>query len=299
MNHKSWGKLSVASEGGGPTTAYFGFTNANSGGFAMPDDANGVQYLGGYFQIVDATPPTIKIISPTNGQQIASADFVVSGTASDNVSVTNVYFQILGDTDWTEADTTNNYSNWTGNITFTTPGTNIIQAYAVDSSGNPSATNNVTIVLTTGSGDTQSPICSVTNLTNGQNVGNASYTAMGTVSDNFQLDSVRFQLNGGSWSNAVPSPGWANWSAVLNLIYGTNYLLVYAKDAAGNSSMTNSVTFEYVVPFTFTTNNGVITITGYTGSNGLVSIPSIINGFPVTSIGFQAFLECTILRGLP
>src|ERR1035437_2342899 len=38
--------------------------------------------------------------------------------------------------------------------------------------------------------------------------------------------------------------------------------------------------------FTFTTNNGAITITGYTGTNGNVIIPNIINGYPVTSIGW-------------
>src|SRR5207249_8042551 len=42
--------------------------------------------------------------------------------------------------------------------------------------------------------------------------------------------------------------------------------------------------------FTFTTNNGAITITGYTGSGGDVVIPSATNGYPVTSIGDSAFL---------
>jgi hypothetical protein len=41
--------------------------------------------------------------------------------------------------------------------------------------------------------------------------------------------------------------------------------------------------------FTFTTNNGVITITGYTGSGGTVVIPSTTNGLPVGSIGTSAF----------
>ena len=41
--------------------------------------------------------------------------------------------------------------------------------------------------------------------------------------------------------------------------------------------------------FTFTTNNGAIMITGYTGSGGAVFIPSTTNGYPVTSIGDAAF----------
>ena len=37
--------------------------------------------------------------------------------------------------------------------------------------------------------------------------------------------------------------------------------------------------------FTFITNNGAITITGYTGSDGTLIIPDETNGYPVTSIG--------------
>ena|ERR1035441_1684886 len=41
--------------------------------------------------------------------------------------------------------------------------------------------------------------------------------------------------------------------------------------------------------FILTTNNGTITIKGYTGSGGAVDIPSTTNGLPVTSIGNNAF----------
>ena len=41
--------------------------------------------------------------------------------------------------------------------------------------------------------------------------------------------------------------------------------------------------------FTFTTNNGAITITGYTGLGGAVPILGSTNGLPVTSIGYEAF----------
>src|SRR6266699_1506799 len=41
--------------------------------------------------------------------------------------------------------------------------------------------------------------------------------------------------------------------------------------------------------FNYTTNNGAITITGYTGPGGVVTIPDSINGYPVTSIGSAAF----------
>jgi hypothetical protein len=46
--------------------------------------------------------------------------------------------------------------------------------------------------------------------------------------------------------------------------------------------------------FTFTTNNGAITITGYTGSNGVVFIPDNMDGFPVVSIGDWAFYSTSV-----
>jgi BspA type Leucine rich repeat region (6 copies) len=53
---------------------------------------------------------------------------------------------------------------------------------------------------------------------------------------------------------------------------------------------------ELKAQFTFTTNNGSITITGYTGSDGNVVIPPSINGYPVTSIGNGAFYLTTIIN---
>ena len=47
--------------------------------------------------------------------------------------------------------------------------------------------------------------------------------------------------------------------------------------------------------FNYTTNNGTITITGYTGRGGVVAIPNTINGLPVTSIGNGAFRSVTSL----
>jgi hypothetical protein len=45
--------------------------------------------------------------------------------------------------------------------------------------------------------------------------------------------------------------------------------------------------------FGYITNAGTITITNYTGAGGSVNIPAYINGLPVTSIGDEAFWNCT------
>jgi hypothetical protein len=45
--------------------------------------------------------------------------------------------------------------------------------------------------------------------------------------------------------------------------------------------------------YTYTTDNGAITITKYIGPGGDVTIPSTINEVPVTTIGYGAFWSCT------
>jgi len=48
--------------------------------------------------------------------------------------------------------------------------------------------------------------------------------------------------------------------------------------------------------FNYTATNGTITITGYTGPAGSVTVPGTIDLLPVTSIGDQAFEYCANLR---
>ena len=50
--------------------------------------------------------------------------------------------------------------------------------------------------------------------------------------------------------------------------------------------------------FNYTTDNGAITITGYTGPGGALAIPATINGLPVTRIGNYAFTVCTGLTSV-
>ncbi len=48
----------------------------------------------------------------------------------------------------------------------------------------------------------------------------------------------------------------------------------------------------------FTTNNGAITITGFTGYPAVLVIPSSTNGYPITSIGSNAFWNCHTLLNI-
>jgi hypothetical protein len=50
--------------------------------------------------------------------------------------------------------------------------------------------------------------------------------------------------------------------------------------------------------FSFSTNNGTLTITAYSGSGGAVAIPSTTNGYPVTALGEGAFYENATLTSV-
>jgi hypothetical protein len=65
----------------------------------------------------------------------------------------------------------------------------------------------------------------------------------------------------------------------------------YLPGATGWSNTFGGVP-AFMIPYTFTTNAGMITITGYLGSGAAVAMPALINGLPVTSIGTNVFSAC-------
>jgi hypothetical protein len=80
-----------------------------------------------------------------------------------------------------------------------------------------------------------------------------------------------------------------------NVFYGNLATVYYLSGATGWGPMFDghpTVLWNPPGPFNYTTNNGMITITGYNGSGGVVTIPGSINFLPVTSIGGWAFSYC-------
>ena len=124
----------------------FAFTNWTGGtSLALADLTNGatlrfvmVSNLVLQANFRDVQPPVVAITNLAMGQRVSSAVFNVKGTASDNVLVTNVALRLNGGA-WTNA---HSRANWSLDVQFS-PGTNSVQACAVDSSGNLSATNTV------------------------------------------------------------------------------------------------------------------------------------------------------------
>ena len=74
---------------------------------------------------------------------------------------------------------------------------------------------------------------------------NGLFTVRGTAVDKLALANVLVQLNGGTWTNAITTNSWKNWSLPVMLMPGTNTIRAYSVDSAVNNSSTATVVFTY------------------------------------------------------
>jgi hypothetical protein len=117
-------------------------TEAN--GVASPDDSPNGEIIITAVPGPLTYPPVLLITNVTAGMSVSNAAFTVMGITSDNVAMSDVLYS-LNNGAWTSATTADNWTNWSAAVTLL-PGTNTVAAYAVDTSGNMSATDSVTIV---------------------------------------------------------------------------------------------------------------------------------------------------------
>lgn len=192
----------------GATTEYFGFSSATGGGFAIKA-SSGTGYQVGTFVLLDTTSPTIAITSPTSGQNWSNSVFTITGTASDNVQLAAVYYQINSQ-GWNLASSANNWANWNVVVTLI-PGTNIISAYAVDTSGNASTTKQVSFNYVS-----TPPKLAITH--SGTNV----ILTWPTNATGFTLQSTTNFVSQTFWNTNLPSPVVVNTNYVVtNIIIST------------------------------------------------------------------------------
>lgn len=147
-NYGSTPEFALMLQDGNSLDVYAGITNrvylttkglGTISSFVGYPNVTGLQVTGA----ADFTPPTITITAPVNGQRWSNLVFNVTGTAHDNEQVSNVWVQVntIG---WQLASTGNHWTNWTASVILL-PGTNTVQAFAADASGNVSFTNGVKV----------------------------------------------------------------------------------------------------------------------------------------------------------
>jgi RHS repeat-associated protein len=165
----------------------------------------------------DAQAPAIAITSPATGTYTKLSAVTVTGTATDDVSVSSV--TVNG----TNATLTN--GTWTANITLTAgDGVKTITATATDSSGK-STPASVQITL-----DTTPPLVAITSPANGTSTISATMAVSGTVSDALSgvaavtCNGTAATISGGTFTCSVP------------LVEGDNTITATATDIATNSA---------------------------------------------------------------
>jgi hypothetical protein len=109
-----------------------------------------------------------------------------------------------------------------------------------------------------------------------------SPTAGGTVSGWGTFASGSSQTVTATANSGYTFANWTENGTVVSSSAGYTFTLVSNLNLVANFAINSG-------NFTFTNNNNTITITGYTGPGGAVTIPSKIGGIPVTSIGTWAF----------
>ncbi len=205
---------------------------------------------------VDVTKPTLSITSPTANQHWSNDVFTVTGTAKDNVAVSNVFYS-LNSSAWASATNLNNWSNWTTQVTLT-PGTNSLQAYAVDGAGNISTTSSVSFVYIL-----SAPL---TVLTNGP----------GTISPNYNGSLLQIGVNYTMTATAASGFGFTNWTDGHGNVLTNNATLKFLME----SNLTFTANFVDVTKPTLTItsptsfqrwSNEVFTVTGTAKDNVSVS----------------------------
>ncbi len=161
----------------------------------------------------DTQPPIVSITSPT-GNQVISAAWTVTATASDDVGVVGVQFQLDGTNLGSEASSAPYSTNW--NTTQTINGSHLLTAVARDAAGNTATSSAVTVTvnnITQGSYSTNFPLTENPISEGGNWVGGST---------------------GGSnlWGNVQTSPGFAfgvnepteygDPTAILTGVWGPN-----------------------------------------------------------------------------
>ena len=129
------------------------------------------------------------------------------------------------------------------------------------------------------------------------NLSNVTIPASLQSLGNYAFASCR-SLNGAYFQGNAPNVSGTSF------YFDSHGVVYYLPWTTGWGQTLGSVpTASYVppVPFNYTTNNGAITITRYTGSNNLLTVPGAIyvtglsNFLPVTSMGTNAFAGCSNL----
>jgi hypothetical protein len=174
--------------------------------------------------------------APANGATL-SGTANLSCTASDNVGVASVQFQIDGANVGT-SDTSAPYTFALNTASYPN-GSHTLTAIARDAAGNQTASAAITVNIS--NTDTTPPTVSMTAPANGATLSGTANLAC-TASDNVGVASVQFQIDGANVGTADTSAPYTFALNTASYPNGSHTLKAIARDAAGNQTTSAAIT---------------------------------------------------------
>jgi uncharacterized repeat protein (TIGR03803 family) len=184
-----------------PTLTINNAVPTNSGNYAVvvANASGSVTSSVAVLTVVDpfgTEKPVVTIVNPAQGAIIRNTTLNVTGKATGTVAVAQVFYQI-NSSGWQLASTSNSWTNWSATVSLI-PGTNVLQAYAVNLVNNPSLTNTVSF------------LCSITG-----GVANVQINGNGTLVPNYNGKAL--EIGRTYTMTARPAVGYifAGWSGTV------------------------------------------------------------------------------------
>jgi hypothetical protein len=189
---------------------------------------------------VDTQAPSVSVTSPSDGANV-SGSVTISASASDDRGVAGVRFLLDGNPLGAE-DTSAPYSiSW--DSTTVVPGPHTLTAVARDAAGNSTTSNSVGVTVL----DISAPTVAITSPANNSNV-NGIVAVNASASDNVGVLGVQFQIDGAPvGAEDTSAPYTFNWDT-STYSFGQHTLAAVARDAAGNSKTSATVTVNRIDP---------------------------------------------------
>ncbi|HKZ49288.1 MAG TPA: right-handed parallel beta-helix repeat-containing protein [Thermoplasmata archaeon] len=177
----------------------------------------------------DTVPPTVSILTPSNGVVLAATPVTGTGSAADagGSGLDRVEVRVNGGS-WQAATGT---TSWNLSVDLA-PGASLIEAQAWDNAGNPSTIESVNVVY-----DPDAPTVSITSPADGLWTSSTSQVVTGTAADaGSGLDRIEVSCDGGStWNTATGTTSWN--STCSGLVPGANDIHARSLDIVGWESV--------------------------------------------------------------
>lgn len=225
-----------------PTTNTFSYTYSISASDGDSLSAKAECNLGGSrtgsttASAPDTSPPTVMIVSPSNGSEVTTPSITITGSASDNKGLDKVQVKV-NDGTWSDATGT---TSWTKGVTLA-EGENTVYAKAIDTSDNEATMSVMITYNATPPPDTTPPTIMIQSPSDDSEFGMDMVTISGTSSDNEDVEKVEVRIGSGSWMEAS---GTVSWTISITLVEGANTVEARATDVNDNTAV-DSITITY------------------------------------------------------